>query len=59
VLDLTGKLIVESILETKAPTIPQLIHGVRGSLYVTFEENLSHPKEGPILAGNPRQTLDS
>ena len=38
VLDSTGKLVVESILETKATTILQFIHGLRGSLHVTFEE---------------------
>jgi len=38
VLDSTGKLVMESILETKAATILQFIHGLRGSLHVTFEE---------------------
>ncbi len=38
VLDSNGKLMMESILETKAATILQFIHGLRGSLYVTFEE---------------------
>ena len=38
VLDCTGKLVMESILETKAATILQFIHGLRGSLHVTFEE---------------------
>ena len=32
VLDSTGKLVMESILETKAATILQFIHGLRGSL---------------------------
>ncbi len=36
VLDCTGKLVMESILETKAATILQFIHGLRGSLHVTF-----------------------
>jgi len=36
VLDSTGKLVMESILETKAATILQFIHGLRGSLHVTF-----------------------
>jgi hypothetical protein len=30
VLDSTGKLVMESILETKAATILQFIHGLRG-----------------------------
>jgi hypothetical protein len=39
VLDPTGKLVMEAILETKAATILQFIHGVRGDLHVTFEES--------------------
>jgi hypothetical protein len=38
VLDSTGKLVMESILETKAETILQFVRGLRGSLHVTFEE---------------------
>ncbi len=38
VLDSAGKLVMESILETKAATILQFIQGLRGSLSVTFEE---------------------
>src|SRR5580704_12548956 len=38
VLDSDGRLTMESILETKAATILQFIHGLRGSLHVTFEE---------------------
>ena len=38
VLDSASKLVMEAILETKAETILQLIHGLRGSLQVTFEE---------------------
>ncbi len=33
-----GKLVMESILETKAITILQFIQGLRGDLHVTFEE---------------------
>jgi hypothetical protein len=36
VLDSTGKLVMESILETKTGTMLQFIHGLRGSLHVTF-----------------------
>ncbi len=36
--DSTGKLVMESILETKAANFLQFIHGLRGSLHVTFEE---------------------
>ena len=38
VRDSAGKLVIEAILETKADTILQFLRGVRGSLYVTFEE---------------------
>jgi hypothetical protein len=38
VLDCTGHLMMESIIETKAANIVQLIHGLRGSLHVAFEE---------------------
>ena len=38
VLDSTGKLLMESILETKAATILQFVHGLRGSIHVTLEE---------------------
>ncbi len=41
VLDSTGKLVMESILETKATTILDFIQGLRGSLCVTFEEGTS------------------
>ena len=41
VMDSAGKLIPESILETKAATILQFIDGLRGSLLVTFEEGTS------------------
>jgi hypothetical protein len=35
VLDSTGKLVMECVLETKAAPIVQFIHGLRGSLHVT------------------------
>jgi hypothetical protein len=38
VLDSTGKLVMESILETEAATILQFFAGLRGTLSVTFEE---------------------
>jgi len=41
VLDSSGKLVMESIVETEAATILQLIRGIRGSLQVTFEEGTS------------------
>ena len=41
VLDSSGKLIMESILETKAATILEFIAGLRGTLSLTFEEGTS------------------
>ena len=38
VLDASGKLVMESIVETKAATMVQLVQGLRGDLHVTFEE---------------------
>jgi hypothetical protein len=43
VLDSAGKLVMEAILETKAETILQFIHGLRGSL--RRESALSFPRE--------------
>ena len=63
VLDSTGKLVMESILETKAATILQFIHGLRGSLHVTFEEgtcaawlhDLLKPHVTRVLVCDPRK----
>ena len=33
-----GKLVMESIIETKASSLLQFIHGLRGELHVTWEE---------------------
>src|SRR5579864_2395371 len=41
VMDGSGKLIMECILETKAATIVEFIAGLRGTLSVTFEEGTS------------------
>jgi hypothetical protein len=38
VRDSTGKVIMESILETKANTILEFIQGLRGNVHLTFEE---------------------
>ena len=63
VLDSTGQLVMESILETKAATILQFIHGLRGSLYVTLEEgtcaawlhDLLKPQVRKVLVCDPRK----
>ena len=36
VLDSSGKLVMEAVLETEAETILQFIHGLRGSVRVTL-----------------------
>jgi hypothetical protein len=38
VLNSSGKQVMETILETKASSILQFIHGLRGELHVTWEE---------------------
>ena len=38
VMDSSGKVVMESILETKAATILEFFAGLRGTLSVTFEE---------------------
>src|SRR6266567_8463031 len=63
VLDSTGKLVMECVLETKASIILQFIHGLRGSLHVTFEEgtcaawlhDLLKPHVTKVLVCDPRK----
>ena len=63
VLDSTGKLVMESIVETKAATILQFVHGLRGSLHVTLEEgtcaawlhDLLQPHVAQVLVCDPRK----
>ena len=63
VLDSTGKLVMESILETKAATILQFLAGLRGTLSVTFEEgtwaawlyDLLKPHVAKLVVCNPRK----
>ena len=60
VMNSAGKLIMESIIETKAITILQFFQGLQGDVYVTFEEGtwaawlydlwLANGYAGPILA---------
>ena len=38
VLNSSGKLVMESVIETKAITIVQFVRGLRGDLHVTLEE---------------------
>src|ERR1700730_1837854 len=63
VLNSSGKLVMESIIETKAITILQFIQGLRGSLHLTFEEgtwaawlyDLLKPHVSEIVVCNPRR----
>jgi transposase len=63
VLNDSGKLIIESIVETKASSILQFIHGLRGELHVTWEEgtwaswlyDLLLPQVEQVLVCNPRR----
>jgi|ERR1700675_444955 hypothetical protein len=63
VLDSAGKLVMESILETKASTLLQFLQGLRGSLSVTFEEGTSaawlydllKPHVANVLVCDPRK----
>jgi len=63
VLDSTGKLLMESIVETKAATILQFVHGLRGSVQVTLEEgtcaawlhDLLKPHVAKVVVCDPRK----
>jgi transposase len=63
VLDSRGHLLMECVLETKAATILQFIHGLRGSVHVTLEEgtcaawlhDLLKPHVTEVLVCNPRK----
>ena len=41
VRDASGKLVMESLIETKAATILEFLQGLKGTLWVTFEEGTS------------------
>jgi transposase len=64
VRDAKGKLVMESILETKAATILEFLSGLRGSLFVTFEEgtwaawlyDVLKPHVAKLVVCNPRKT---
>src|SRR5467141_1568762 len=63
VMDSTGKVVMESILETKAATILEFLAGLRGTLSVTFEEgtwaawlyDLLKPHVTKVVVCNPRK----
>ena len=63
VIDSKGKVVMESILETKASTILEFFAGLRGTLSVTFEEgtwaawlyDLLKPHIARVVVCNPRK----
>jgi transposase len=63
VLNSAGKLVMESIIETKALTIIQFVQGLRGDLHVTLEEgtwaawlyDLLRPHVSEVLVCDPRK----
>src|SRR2546422_2347659 len=63
VLNSSGKLVMECIIETKASTILQFFQGLSGSLHVTFEEgtwaawlyDLLKPHVANLVVCNPRK----
>jgi hypothetical protein len=63
VMNSAGKLVMESVIETKASTILQFIHALSGDLQVTFEEgtcaawlyDLLKPHVTEVLVCNPRK----
>ena len=63
VRDAAGKLTMESTIETKAATILEFVHGIGGSLSVTFEEgtgagwlyDLLKPHVGEVIVCDPRK----
>jgi len=63
VLNSAGKLVMESVIETKASTIVEYIRGLRGDLHVTLEEgtwaaclyDLLRPYVKEVLVCDPRK----
>ena len=63
VMDSRGKVVMESVLETKAATILEFFAGLRGTLSVTFEEgtwaawlyDLLKPHVAKLVVCNPRK----
>ena len=63
VLNGSGKQIMENIVETKANSILEFLHGLRGELHVTLEEgtwaawlyDLLQPQVQEVVVFNPRR----
>ena len=58
-----GKIVMECVIETKASTILEFFHGLRGELHVTFEEgtwatwlfDLLKPHVTKLIVCDPRR----
>ena len=66
VMDSQGKLIMESILETKASTILEFLAGLRGTLSLTFEEGtwaawliVCNPRKNTLLKQGKSDKIDA
>src|SRR5216684_844107 len=60
VMNPAGKLVMESIVETKAATIVQFLEGLRGEMYVTLEEGTWAAWLYALLkAGNKSDRIDA
>jgi|SRR5205809_6338717 len=63
VVNADGKLVMQSVIATHAATILDFIHGLRGTLYLTFEEgthsawlyDLLARRVARVVVCNPRQ----
>ncbi len=63
VLNGSGKLVMETVIETKSSSLLQFFHGLRGELHVTWEEgtwaawlyDLLQPRVEEVLVCNPRR----
>src|SRR6202165_17979 len=63
VRDSSGNLVLEATLETKTETILEFVHGLRGSLHVSFEEgtwaawlhDLLKPHVTEVVVCDPRK----
>jgi transposase len=63
VLNASGKVVMESVIETKAITMVQFVQGLRGDLHVTLEEgtwaawlyDLLRPHVSEVLVCDPRK----
>jgi len=67
VRDANGKLVMESIFETKASTILEFVQGLHGTLWITFEEgtgagwlyDLLKPHVAKVIVCDPRKNAVS